>query len=131
MNFDLKRPCADCPFRTDVPGYLSKARAAEIAHSLIEGQQTFSCHKLNDFSEDGEAIEGHKSQHCAGALIFLEAQGRPNQMMRIAERLGFYDRTRLDMDSPVHKTRSAFVRHHGSRRRRRAATSRQEPAHVV
>lgn len=29
--------------------------------------------------------------HCAGAMIVLEHEERPNQIMRIAERLGFYD----------------------------------------
>lgn len=39
--------------------------------------------------------------HCAGALIFLEKRNRPNQMMRIAERTGSYDRRTLDMKAPV------------------------------
>lgn len=39
--------------------------------------------------------------HCAGALIFLEKRYRPNQLMRISERLGMYDRTKLDMKAKV------------------------------
>ena len=30
-NFTLVRPCPKCPFRTDIPGYLRRARAQEIA----------------------------------------------------------------------------------------------------
>ncbi len=114
MNFDLRRPCKDCPFRTDIPGFLSKARAREITRAITDGQGTFSCHKLNDFTEDDEGepvvIEGDKAQHCAGALIFLERINRPNQMMRIAERLRLYDRTKLDMDAPVFASATAMIK---------------------
>ena len=40
----------------------------------------------------------------------LEHNQEPNQMMRIMERLGFYDRTKLDMDAPVFKSYDEFVR---------------------
>lgn len=118
MKFDLKRPCANCPFRFDVPGYLNQARAEEIADALLYSDQTFSCHKTVDYSEyDGDEgchIPTEAEQHCAGALIFLEHQERPNQLMRIFERIGFYDRTKLDMDAPVFDDRDAFIDHHDS-----------------
>lgn len=44
------------------------------------------------------------SRHCAGALILLEKIERPSQMMRIAERLGIYDRFKRDMDAPVYES---------------------------
>lgn len=110
MNFDLKRPCKDCPFRTDVIPYLRPSRAREITDSLIRQQGTFSCHKTNDFGgDDGEAIETSKTQHCAGATIMLEKLGRPNQLMRIAERLGVYDRKKLDMAAPVYDTPAKMI----------------------
>lgn len=112
MKFNLRKPCAHCPFRTDIKGYLTAGRAREIALGLLLHQHPFSCHEHNDFDEDGDTIEGPKAQHCAGALIFLEAQERPNQLMRIAERLGFYDRSKLDMEAPVHRTLAALVKHH-------------------
>jgi hypothetical protein len=53
----------------------------------------------------GEEEEGpketEKSQHCAGALILLEKLEQPTNSMRVAERLGMYDRRELDMDAPV------------------------------
>lgn len=110
MKFDLPRPCKNCPFRSDIKGYLTKKRVREIIDGITREQATFSCHKSNDFEtgEDGwsETVETSKTQHCAGALIFLERLDRPNQMMRIAERLGMYNRSKLDMDSPVHTARS-------------------------
>jgi hypothetical protein len=91
MNFKLREPCADCPFRRDIDFHLSPSRAQEIADALMTGQ-TFACHKTT--KETGHGNE----QHCAGALIFLEAQANPNQLMRIAERIGYYDASQLTGD---------------------------------
>lgn len=102
MKYTLTKPCKDCPFRSDIKGYLTKARVREIIYGITSEQKTFSCHKTND----EECNETENSQHCAGALIFLERRNQPNQMMRIAERLGLYDRRKLDMESPVHIARS-------------------------
>lgn len=93
MNFDLVAPCKECPFRTDRPGYLRAERVEEITDALLS-DHTFQCHKTLDLPYD-------QHQHCAGATIFCEANERPNQLMRIMERLGFYDRSKLKMDSPV------------------------------
>lgn len=41
-------------------------------------------------------------------MLETKHEGRPNQMMRIAERLGFYDRTALVMDSPVSESLDAW-----------------------
>lgn len=109
MKYDLVRPCKDCPFRTDIKAFLTPARAREICDSMIQRQMTFSCHKLNEFRDNGEVVEGDKAQHCAGALIFLERLNRPNQMMRIAQRLGMYDSTKLDMDAPIFRTPSQMI----------------------
>lgn len=108
MKFDLKKPCRDCPFRSDIAGYLTKARVHEIIESISRGQKTFSCHKTNDTS-GSETVETRNSQHCAGAMIFLEKNGAPNQMMRIAERLGMYDHTKLHMDAPVFDNASDMI----------------------
>jgi hypothetical protein len=110
MKYTLPRPCKNCPFRSDIKGYLTKARVRQIIDSITRQQRTFSCHKTNETEENdegwSETIETENSHHCAGALIFLERLDQPNQMMRIAERIGLYDRRKLDMDSPVHTARS-------------------------
>jgi len=62
----------------------------------------FCCHKTGESNDETGGIEPtEKSQHCAGALIFLEHIGQPHQMMRICERLGMYDASKLDMGAPV------------------------------
>jgi hypothetical protein len=108
MKFDLVAPCKDCPFRTDVQLFLHPERAEEICDALERGL-TFSCHKTNDFDEEGETTETADSQHCAGALIMLEKMEMPNQMMRIAERLHMYDASKLRMDSPVYDDSEVMI----------------------
>jgi len=108
MEYTLKKPCPKCPFRTDVPSYLKRGRAEGIVDEITRDRSGgFICH------ETAESL-GHDcgEKHCAGALVVLEHEGRPHQMMRIAERLGMYDRNALDMTSPVFETLEAFVEHH-------------------
>jgi len=102
MKFDLIRPCAHCPFRSDIKPFLRQDRAEEIAETLLN-DGTFTCHKTVDYDDDDGGHTTADSQHCAGATIVLELIERPNQMMRIAERLGIYDRAKLKMDSPVYQ----------------------------
>lgn len=114
MKFDLKRPCKMCPFRTDcMKGWLGEQRAEGIIESMTKQDQSFTCHETNTFDdEDGEATVTKDSQHCAGAMILMERYEFANQMMRIMERLGFYDRNKLDMDAPVFMTYEDFINHH-------------------
>lgn len=102
MKFDLTKPCKECPFRSDRPGYLHPERVEEITDALMS-DHTFQCHKT--------IKSGVDDQHCAGALIFLEANERPNQMMRIMERLGAYDRSKLDMNLPVFTDADEMIAH--------------------
>lgn len=109
MEFDLKQPCDDCPFRCDKPnqrGWLGEERAKDIINTLYRNDQTFACHKTT----------GHrakKQQHCAGAMILMERTGKANQLMRCYERIGYYDRNKLVMDSPVFDTKEQFIAWHG------------------
>ena len=107
MKYNLKRPCAKCPFRTDIPAYLRPERAQEIVNALVTSE--FPCHETIDYSDDSDGRETAKTAHCAGALIMLEHMEQPSQMMRICERLGFYDRTKLDMNAPVFTDAEDFI----------------------
>lgn len=83
--FVLKKTCKDCPFvlGSSTNTTLSTKRIQQIKSDLIQGQ-SFSCHKTVDY--DGEKKK--KEQHCVGAMMWLYNKGMPNQMMRIAERIG-------------------------------------------
>ncbi len=95
MNYKLTTPCDACPYLIG-SGF---AYRSLVAHASGE----FACHKACDVDEEtGDFVSrDEKTPHCAGALIFLEKQNQPHQMMRICERLGFYDRRKLNMNAPV------------------------------
>jgi hypothetical protein len=100
MNYTMTEPCNACPFLKG-SGFTYR--------SLTEhASGEFACHKTCELTEvegKGEIYQPKaKSLHCAGALIFLEKRNQPHQMMRIAERLGMYDRRKLNMAAPVVST---------------------------
>ena len=100
-KYSLKGPCADCPFRKDKPFYLDPTRVDDIADVLLDGGG-FTCHKTVDYSDDDGPRVTRDGRECGGAMVTLEKIDRPNQGMRIAERLGMYDRAAMDMDAPVY-----------------------------
>lgn len=126
MKFTLVRPCPKCPFRKDcLEGWLGETRASEIARSLLMGGQTFACHETTHFAEsdDGEdeyAPNGDE-QHCVGAMILVDKEGAPNQMLQIAERLNLRDPDIIDAAAAelVFDSEGDFVEHHTDPERRR------------
>lgn len=96
MKYTMTSPCDACPF-LDTPNMrrgFSMKRLREFASNQ------FPCHKTADETDEGFTAN-ENSVHCAGALIFNEKRETPHQMMRIDERLGFYDMTKLDMKANV------------------------------
>jgi len=91
-KFDLKKPCNNCPFRREGGVRLTIDRAYEVA----ETEGTFTCHKTTVDTEDGDRVDGPNAQMCAGFMLYREKTTGPNQMMRIAGRLGMYDPSNLD-----------------------------------
>ncbi len=94
MNFNVKSPCNNCPFRTDNPISLRHGRMKGILNDVLRKDKTFSCHKTTH----GEKRE---TSHCAGALIVHEKSGKPNMLIRFAHQLGLYDPANLNMSAPV------------------------------
>lgn len=112
MKFDLKTPCANCPFRSDRVFYLGRNRVWEIVLSVARQDQLFPCHKTTTFDGDDEEptrIEIEREQQCAGASIMLEHEGQPNAMLQIAGRFGLYNPARLNMAAPVYKSAQAMI----------------------
>lgn len=107
--YDLVKPCTHCPFRNDIEPYLRKAGVRAMRKLLDRGE--FYCHETTS-KEDNEDDENPSefcrpdadAKHCAGALILLEKEEAPSQMMRICERISMYDPTALDMDAPVYES---------------------------
>lgn len=106
MNYEMTTPCSECPF-------LKKHRHAfPIGKLRAFATGEFPCHKTAVVAEDCDGVgdetttgyvpkDDGSSQHCAGALIFNEKREQPHQMMRICERIGLYDRTKLNMKALV------------------------------
>lgn len=96
MDYSMRSPCDQCPFLKSMSHAFSISRLEEFASGA------FHCHKTGTTDDDtGNFIPTEKSVACAGALIYLERRNRPNQMMRIAERLRLYDHSKLDMSAKV------------------------------
>jgi len=100
MNYNMTKPCNACPF------LIGSGFTFRSLQQHASGE--FGCHKACDLDEESGTYEPHeKTPHCAGALIFLEKQGKPHQMMRICERLRgkdgapMYDASKLDMSANV------------------------------
>ena len=113
-KFCRTTPCAECPFRNDIEPYLREGRARSIATAIIK-DSSFHCHKTVDYSGDNQGVVTADSEECAGSVIVQEKMGRANQAMRIAERLGWYDRNLMNMDAPVFANLRQFIEHHGGR----------------
>lgn len=94
--FALKRPCANCPFRI---GQGSRFAMHPERLAEIIGAVAFQCHKTVDYRfDDPEARAGDRPQQCAGLMAVLDRAGQPNQIMQVAQRLGYLDPSALDPD---------------------------------
>ena len=101
MKYTMTEPCDQCPF-LKTTGNL-RTFSLERLRDFSRGE--FPCHKSASIAETedegSEFVANEKSVQCAGALIFLEKRNHPNQMMRICERIGLYDRRKLNMAANV------------------------------
>jgi hypothetical protein len=104
MKYNMTEPCDECPFLL--------GSGFTFASLMRYASNAFACHKACSVNEETGDFEARsdKTPHCAGALIFLEKREEPHQMMRICERLGMYDRTKLNMDANVGSESSDYRR---------------------
>lgn len=96
MNYTMTTPCAECPF-LNTPNF-KRGFTLRRLKEFASGE--FPCHKTAADTEEGFTAK-KDSLHCAGALIFNEKRHTSTQMMRICERIGLYDRRKLDMKANV------------------------------
>lgn len=93
--FKLTRPCSNCPFRRG-KGELFQLHPERLKE-IVEAP-AFQCHRTVDYSGD-IPDQGERPQQCAGLMAVLHREGRPNQIMQVAERLGGFDPAKLDPDN--------------------------------
>lgn len=98
MNFDLKRPCGNCPFKRVGAIDLAPGRIEQIVGDLLADDHSwFICHKTiagehvqDEHGEDHYEAGGTESQ-CVGSMVYLLKVGAPSVSMRIAAALGLLD----------------------------------------
>lgn len=110
MKFNRTAPCAHCPFRRDVPGYLRPQRAAELAEQMERDDTAwFACHETTG---KGRGVRHKQAAMCAGLMILQEKIGSPNVAMRVAYAVGLLVLERLNLKAPVFDSFQEFVSHH-------------------
>lgn len=86
MKYTRQKPCAECPFRSDITPYLRRGRMTEIGNAILNGNGTMTCHKtLPEAGGDGVDV------HCAGALLVVahqEGTVLASGYLRVMHRLG-------------------------------------------
>ena len=117
-NYDMKRPCTNCPFRTDEAGirFFNQDRALEIWMSgYFLG---FPCHKAAEYvdsdNDDGRRAGyhmGEDSQHCAGFTVMMLKAHHGWAWPGIGDDQEMADwlASRLDMDAPVFDDLIAYM----------------------
>ncbi len=106
LRFDLKLPCADCPFtpRAELNGGVGKQFVTELFWRIERGIAGFTCHKTDpraDGGKDAAQKTRRELQHCAGFLLMME---RENNRQVIAERAvedGIFHPERLNSKARV------------------------------
>lgn len=83
-RYSLPGPCGNCPFRLELPIELGPGRADEIAASLQDDWGSFTCHKTNEFDEEGNPRVTPASRECGGAMATQLREGRPSVGYRLA-----------------------------------------------
>lgn len=99
MTFNIKKPCADCPF---IKGghmleSLSDGRMEDILTDVFYKDGFFSCHKTVDYTSDISKLTP-KSNFCAGALLALDKANLTNANLntRLGRMLKVYDPKNLE-----------------------------------
>lgn len=95
--FGLKRPCNNCPFKKGQGGLFG------LPPERLEGIRTapaFQCHKTVDYDveDDEHPGQGDRPQQCAGLMGVLTREQTPNQIMQVAERLGYFNPSMLVLE---------------------------------
>ena len=97
LEWDLKGPCSDCPFRRDAPDHEGVAKAVVGYYETMENHKfAHTCHKTDNRPVcDGPRNHDGPVQHCGGALLFVAKADVPFQRpMMLAAEAG-----KLDLDA--------------------------------
>ena len=114
IQFDLKTPCKNCPFRNDATRlvFACEDRAKRIEEGAYRAG--FPCHLSAKHVEqtefrDSAFVFGEKTQHCAGYIIMQLKMGN-GAWPGIGNDEDLYDRLcdQVDFGAPVFDTEEEF-----------------------
>ena len=123
-RYDMVRPCANCPFRTDETAirFADRERAEEIEESAY--RYGFPCHTTGEYIEDDDGYGeqdgfhfGEAGQHCIGYIIMCFQNGYDTwpgigNDEELANRL----QQQVDWKAPVFDNIEAFLEANSSQR---------------
>lgn len=110
--FDLKQPCVNCPFRK---GQGEKFSLTVERLNEIKDAVAFQCHKtVNYDSESRAGRAGDHPQQCAGLMAILMREGKPNQIMQVAQRLTNIDFSDLDPKREAYENWEEVLKAHSA-----------------
>lgn len=115
MNFNLKKPCKDCPFlKSATKGWLGRERTEGIAQTLTSGKGTFSCHKTTGATKGVINVPQENQSHCYGALVMLRNMNliEKSFILIAAEVLLGADLSKVKKSDKVFSNDKEFIEHH-------------------
>lgn len=90
MDFNLKRPCANCPFRREGAIELMPGRLNSIIEGLRKNDHdVFLCHKTVYRKRRTMRRDRVQPSACAGALAYMYREGRLPVPARLAIHYGW------------------------------------------
>lgn len=134
MRFELKEPCANCPFRSDENRitFNGRERAEQIEEQAY--RHGFPCHASAKVKEDpltGEEgfVFGEHTQHCAGYILLQLRDGGETPWPGIGNDEDLADRLaeRLDWNAPVFETVEQFLQANTDGRENRRNEQERNP----
>lgn len=117
MKYDLKKPCAECPFhRGSANGWLGSYTPESVIQA-VRNDEPFLCHShVENQCPDGyenpdwQEWAAEHAQHCAGAMIFARKMCKLSRDPEMAEAQRAIDKTQ-DILFPAQN----FIDHHSRR----------------
>lgn len=109
VNWNLKKPCADCPFKYDTAFHAGIAKSArDVALGIEHGNFAHTCHKT-DVRSDCESAKG-PVQHCAGMMIMAKKSDKITDPMLVAMREGKLNIDEIPDDPDVMTVRDFLIK---------------------
>ena len=80
LHWDLRNPCADCPFMKTTPYHQGVAKSIPgVVESINEGRFAHTCHKTDSRKQCDGPVAGKETgkpvQHCIGSILMLAKTG--------------------------------------------------------